>query len=295
MAKVQDNFQKSIGFFSHHGIKTGTTRIRCCNAVEHLKHLNINSKVNFIYRSFPKKSHTIIILHRPFMNNHVFYFIKYIKMLNIPIVYDIDDLLFDEIFQKKINKEKSKDYIKIIKECDFVTVSTNFLKNKISIYNSNTFLIKNTISNSFFSGSTKNYISKNIYKDTIVLAYLSGSKSHDADFSVIENTLVSILEKYDFVKLLIVGYLNFNHLIFQKFNNRLEHMAKIEYSDYHNIFKEIDINLVPLELNDFCHAKSELKYIEAGASGIPSVLSHTKTHEEKVESFVNQENPDLAF
>lgn len=292
MIQVQNKFPKKIIFFSQHATTTGTTNIRCCNPIEHFKHLNISSKVEIIYKSFPRKSLNLIILHRVKMNNYVFRFIKYVKMLNIPLVYDIDDLLFDNIYDERINKKESRKYLATIKECDFVTVSTNFLKEKISPHNSNTFLIRNTLSDNFFFESTVNYTSEKKDDGKIVLAYLSGSKSHDADFNVIENTLLNILEKYDFVQLLIVGDLDYNHSMFQKFINRIEHRDKIKYSEYHNVFKEIDINLVPLELNDFCHGKSELKYIEAGASGIPSVLSATKTHEQVI---INEENGFLCY
>lgn len=213
-------------------------------------------------------------------------------MLNIPVIYDIDDLLFDRAYDKRQKKEVSHKYIAVIKECDAVTVSTKFLLEKISDYNSNAYLIRNTISKNFFLQSTAIYNSQRKNNETITLAYLSGSKTHDADFKIIEKILVNILEKFGFVKLLIVGFLNYDHSKFEKFNTRIEHRDKIKYSNYHNIFREIDINLVPLELNDFCHAKSELKYIEAGACGIPSVLTPTKSHEDII---INGENGLLCY
>ena len=147
-------------------------------------------------------------------------------------------------------------------------------------------------SKNFFLQSTAIYNSQRKNNETITLAYLSGSKTHNADFKIIEKILANILEKYGFVKLLIVGPLNYDYSKFEKLNARIEHRDKIKYSNYHNIFKEIDINLVPLEFNDFCHAKSELKYIEAGACGIPSVLTPTKSHEDII---INGENGLLCY
>jgi glycosyltransferase involved in cell wall biosynthesis len=39
----------------------------------------------------------------------------------------------------------------------------------------------------------------------------------------------------------------------------------------------VDINLVPLEDNSFCQAKSELKFFEAGILGIPTVAVYNET------------------
>jgi glycosyltransferase involved in cell wall biosynthesis len=41
--------------------------------------------------------------------------------------------------------------------------------------------------------------------------------------------------------------------------------------------QEVSINLAPLDLSrSFCHAKSEVKYLEAAAIGIPTVASNSK-------------------
>ncbi|MCG8440322.1 MAG: glycosyltransferase family 4 protein, partial [Caulobacterales bacterium] len=114
------------------------------------------------------------------------------------------------------------------------------------------------------------------------LAYLSGSSSHDRNFALMETQLLRLLRECADVKLLLVGPLTVSPE-FRSFGDRFEHRDFIAYDTYADIFAEIDVNLVPLELTaPFCHGKSELKYIEAGACATPSVVSPTATFREVV-------------
>ena len=255
--------------------------------MEYLKFIDVNSRFNLIYSDYPKKSDNYCFIHRTKNDSYFKKFIAYTRAANIPTIYDTDDLLFEYCYDLKkgnLNDLQSDLFLSAMKSCNYVTVSTKFLKEKALKYHSNVFLIRNALSDDFFYQSSKNFeLRKNKSEEFVNLAYLSGSKTHDSDFEQIENVLISILEKYPFTKLLIVGPLKFNKHLFQKFKNRFKHSTKVPYNEYHLIFRKIDINLVPLELNDFCHAKSEIKYIEAAASGIPSLLSPTLTHEDVIE------------
>lgn len=60
---------------------------------------------------------------------------------------------------------------------------------------------------------------------------------------------------------------------------------------------QVDINLVPLELgNSFCEAKSELKFIEAGVVGVPTIASATGTYQyaikNGIDGYVAQNNQE---
>ena len=50
----------------------------------------------------------------------------------------------------------------------------------------------------------------------------------------------------------------------------------------------VDINIAPLEIgNPFCESKSELKFIEAGIVGVPTVAAATQTFREAIEDGVD--------
>lgn len=285
-----------LSILSKHKKSSGTTRIRCLQLIEYLSLIQISSKLNQIYNGIPRKSDDFCMLHRAQCDAYTLDLVAYAKALNIPVIYDTDDLLFEEIYDKRLNNlidKRSQSFRCAMNLCDVITVSTNFLREKALKYHNNVFLIKNALSNDFFKKSTTNFELRSKKKQKhIVLSYLSGSNSHDSDFAQIEDVLVTILETYKFLKLLIVGPLNYKKQLFEKFNSRFEHKSKVLYDDYHLIFQKIDVNLVPLELSDFNHAKSELKYIEAGASGIPSVLSPSITHKEVI---VNGKNGFLCY
>jgi len=121
----------------------------------------------------------------------------------------------------------------------------------------------------------------------VTIAYLSGSKTHDKDFELVEPSLLKVLKEFTNTILLIVGPVKVS-AEFNKFDKRFIKKEFISYDKFQDIFTTIDINLVPLDIkSNFCQSKSELKFIEAGAYAIPSIVSATIPHKELITHAVN--------
>ena len=57
----------------------------------------------------------------------------------------------------------------------------------------------------------------------------------------------------------------------------------MRYEEFQAVFEQIDINVVPLQQKDsFAQARSNLKYIEAGAWGIPTIASPASAYREAI-------------
>lgn len=280
----------SVGFYSKHLIVPyGTTQLRCLQPAEYLKSRGYEVKTGTIYRNIPKKNE-LLILHRPLDDKYTKAYTAYAKALGIPVLYDTDDLLFDahafkylvEIGKKRENT--AEQYRTQLEACDHVIVATSYLAKEASKYNHNVKVIRNALSFQYIKKSSLIASEKNIVSDkkNVTIAYLSGSRSHDRDFQIVEGVLHKLLQEYQNVKVLVVGPLIISESFIQ-YGERFEHREFIPYQEFAGLFKEIDINIVPLDItNQFNHAKSELKYIEAGACMVPSVVSATETHVEVI-------------
>lgn len=265
---------------------SGTTQLRCVQPAQVMQRAGYSVTVQNLYDATPVAGR-FIVLHRISMNNYVKHFITCARAREITLIYDTDDLVFDPegmTYLSKGTKAASyrdgwKPYAEVMRLCDAVTVSTEFLAKRARLINLNTYVVLNALSDDYLQlASTVDAHRRSASHDSVTLAYLSGSNSHDADFATIEETLIEILHKYPFARLLLVGPLKVPET-FVKFGDRIIRQGFVPYSKFPTLFQDIDINLIPLETDQaFCHAKSELKFIEAGACGVVSVASPTDPH-----------------
>jgi len=272
----------------------GTTQLRCLQPAEYLVSLGHRVKVGRLYRSIPGKGE-INILHRAVLDQYTERFILYAQMLGNPVVYDTDDLIFNNDVANYLSnigegryQFEPEGYLKAIQACDAVTVSTTYLANRVKKFHPQVYLLRNALSRSYIEQAQKVVTQKKECSSSMVtIAYLSGSNTHSKDFRLVESALLALLKDFSDCKVLLVGPLAYSD-DFYAFGARFEHRDFIPYKEYVSIFNEIDINLVPLEVNEaVCQGKSELKYIEAGACAVPSVASPTDTFSEVIENGVN--------
>jgi glycosyltransferase involved in cell wall biosynthesis len=140
-----------------------------------------------------------------------------------------------------------------------------------------TFINRNVLNSEIIKISTN--LPKNVEKDdTINIGYFSGSKTHDGDFSLVKKVLLKILAKYDNARIITAGYINLDKE-FEKFKERIIVLPFVNWRELPLNIQKADINIVPLRDCIFNHAKSELKYLEAGILKIPTIASATTPYE----------------
>ena len=109
------------------------------------------------------------------------------------------------------------------------------------------------------------------------LGYMSGTATHQRDFAVAVPALCRILEEQAAVRLRVVGALDLREFpALAAFGDRVAQRPLVSWEALQAEIAAVDVCLAPLEVgNPFCEAKSELKWIEAGAAGVPTVASAT--------------------
>jgi glycosyltransferase involved in cell wall biosynthesis len=113
--------------------------------------------------------------------------------------------------------------------------------------------------------------------DSLRLGYFSGTPSHNNDFASIAPELRQVLLDDRRVGLVVAGYLELPQILNEFLQGgRIEHHPLQNYLNLQALIAGCDVNLIPLIVNDFTGAKSELKYFEASIVGTPSVASRTR-------------------
>jgi glycosyltransferase involved in cell wall biosynthesis len=276
-------------------------RYRVQQKLEQLQSLNY--KFNWIsWRDYNKAKLLIhfchvVIFYRVPAFPEIARTIEYAKSLNKIVFFDIDDLIFDreyypgskEKFKDQLSHQEYKDLVKgvslyheALSLCDFTIASTPALAREMEKVagKGNSFCSRNALDKTilqFLESHSK------FQRDYLSIFYGSGTKTHDADFQIVAPALSQIMEKYSNVRLTIVGYLKLPKEL-EDFIDRIDRVELLnDVNIYWEFLSQADINIAPLEPSLFNDCKSEIKWLEAAAFGVPSIVSPTQTYSEILE------------
>ncbi len=276
---------------------------RCHNQAEELNLHDIKASVvvqdNKELLSFAK-TFKVFIFHRTIFDNRIERFIESIKKQNKTILFETDDLNYEPRhlhktdYYKNIN-ELERRQIKngigseIIND-EYVThcvASTAFLAQKLREKGKQVFVSKNKLSQPEVEDAQKALrLADKSNRNIIKLGYFSGTPGHDRDFATIENVLIELLQEYSNMRLFIAGPLGISEK-FDQVRDKIEQVSFVPMDRHFTNIANIDINLIPLEDDDFCRAKSEIKFIEAGIVSVPTIAFDNQTFKEAIENGVS--------
>lgn len=264
------------------------------------------------------KKFRVFVFHRVFMDERMRKFVDAIKREKKTIIFETDDVTFDfETFRKTngyaaMNSLEKRQYegglgTELLRDpyVQVATTTTNFLAQKLQAFGKEVFVVPNMLSEGDMqtqvtgdkdssdkqtrvTGDKKEHplsqdeLHVTCHLSPVTIAYFSGTRSHDRDFASIAPAVVRVLKTYPNAILVIAGPLKLGN-VFGEVSKRIVHLPFADRKRHFRNIASVDINLAPLEVGDaFCEAKSELKWIEAGAVGVPTVASATRTFREAI-------------
>jgi glycosyltransferase involved in cell wall biosynthesis len=281
-------------------------RYRVQQKLEQLQALEY--EVNWISWRDHNTAHTllhfchIVIFYRVPAFADVVQTIKYAKALKKVVFFEIDDLVFDrdaypdpiESFGGQVSVEEYDGlvrgvelYREALSVCDYAIASTPTLATEMekvtgagtSFFHRNA--LDNTILEFVRSGPPK------LHRDYLSIFYGSGTKTHDADFQVLASAIARIMAKHPHVRLTLIGYLTLPDSL-TPYLERIDRVGLLSNLDaYWEFLSQADINIAPLKKGLFNDCKSEIKWLEAAALGVPSVVSGTQTYIETLQDGVD--------
>jgi glycosyltransferase involved in cell wall biosynthesis len=241
----------------------------------------------------------IFIFHKTVYSEKIAKVVEKIKAQKKEIIFDTDDLNFDLKYSgqmdylKNAGEAEKAQYVKglgrEILEDEYVkvaTTTTTYLARILEEKGKTVFVVKNRICDAELDLANKLWETGRKAKDDFVyLGYFSGTPSHNKDFAIITDALVVVMRKYANVKLILAGPLEKENGL-NEFADRIITLPLVPRGEHYRNIQKADINLVSLESNPFCEAKSELKFFEAGILGIPTVAIRNETFAGAIEDGV---------
>lgn len=208
-----------------------------------------------------------------------------IREKNIPILYDIDDWRFNKDYKcderQELNLYWGNIYQKILNQVDMILTTTDYLKNGLwkafhkKVYRVNNFM--DTVQYEL-SVALRNQKRQVATEHDFIIGYFGG-KSHYRDLEMIASDIAFFLMRHKDARLRVIGMSDIPSPL-----NREEFKNQIRISTYMDGYKlmeeysKLDINLIPLVMDDFSQARSEIKFFEAAAVGVVSIASPTELY-----------------
>lgn len=267
-------------------------RYRCTNRVEEFEYLGLSAdsvESNQVDYESAWGRYEMFLLHRVQISPQVERFIRRAKALGKPVIFDTDDLVFDQRpdrlspITRYMNPKElriHKDFVyrngRTLELCDAAIVSTECLRDCIlDLFPAKTiYLHRNAASQKFID--LVDVVRAQFVKpksDLVRIAYVSGSKTHKDDFAECVRPLRRLLETYPHVRMMAVGHVEIPAEV-RDLSSQVEAVPPVPWYQVPLHYGVVDINLAPLELNNlFTESKSELKYFEPALLELPTVAS----------------------
>lgn len=243
----------------------------------------------------------LLILHRVPYSPFIGLVIELAHAQGKPVVFETDDLIFapdleahisfmDTLSPGELHRFRS-DLMQLeetFRRCDCALTTTEFLAQAAQQRGKPAYVSRNAPNAEMFDLSAQAWAERQRRLDQddparpIVIAYFSGTGSHNRDFQMIAEPLTGIMSAYPQVWLHIGGHLDLGPA-FEPFWDRIRRTPYVTWRELPHLIAQADINLAPLEQgNPFCQAKSEIKFVEAALVGIPTIASHVEAYEHAI-------------
>ena len=210
----------------------------------------------------------------------------------LPVVYDIDDLIFDpaymtpDFFRFLAGKpaemtttwqEKAMRYREAAEAAHGCWVPTEPLAEHMRRFNRSVTVLPNGLSDHALRAPSTDRFKPARSEKPIIIGYASGTPTHDRDFEEIGDVIAAVLERDIHVHFRVLGHLDGPAVAkLRRFGARFERRPAVDYFALSSELSAFDVSIAPLEAtNPFCQCKSELKFFEAGAVTVPTVASAT--------------------
>lgn len=119
------------------------------------------------------------------------------------------------------------------------------------------------------------------------IGYFSGSPSHINDLAIAGEALRAVLRRHRNVHVRIAGYMSVRDAGLERFADRVDVVPFTDYVNLHRVIGQTEVNIAPLQNNRFTQCKSELKWFDAAVVGIPTLASRTESMVAAVEHGVD--------
>lgn len=118
-----------------------------------------------------------------------------------------------------------------------------------------------------------------------LIGYFSGTSSHQEDFELIQDSIISFLKEHPDAALVLGGRFNLGPELYDLLKSgSLIPLPVVDYITLQYLQASVDVVLAPLVIDNFTNCKSGLKVFEAGLMGTPACASNSFAYAEAIDN-----------
>ena len=212
----------------------------------------------------------------------------------IPLVYDIDDLLFDAgvmaaghvALLDTLPEDRRRAWLddadlhrRALAACDACVTTTGALADAAATVVPRVHVVPNGVdARMVVAADAARAVPRPSALDGLPrVGFAAGTPTHHRDFATIVPVVVRLLARRSDVRLVVVGHLDVAAIPdLAPHAGRIEIRPAVPLAALHGELARFDVNLAPLEAgNPFCEAKSAIRCTAAALVGCPSVVAAT--------------------
>ena len=253
---------------------------------------------------YPKASDYDVIILQMVRGDDWVNLIKKWQSEGIKVLYEVDDFFHgvgriqDHAFKSYFHKKNIKRFVAAMKACDGVICSTEFLANQYKKYNENIHVC-------LVSLDTKRYNIEFAPKNNLTIGWAGGTGHHKAVGPWLE-VISAVMRRNPTVGFTSLG-VDYASAIEPYHPNRTLSIPWVPIENYPYALTNMDLAICPAHDSKYFKSKSDLRFLEASALGIPTIsspitygdhkdrtilASNTEEFETELEDFIYEANYD---
>lgn len=233
--------------------------------------------------------YSVIVLFRLPWSPRVNEVVSAARAAGARVVFDIDDLVFDPDAVRQLPflaaapaivqaqySSASQRLFQTFNACDAFIGATQALARHAKALKKPAHVYPNLLHPQLVAAGRRIHKLRDRLQRFPVISYFSGSSTHDEDFAMVLPAIRRIMASRHDVKLLICGFLTLREEL-ADLSFRVIRVPFVDWRVQPWLIALSRVTIAPLaRIDAFAHAKSALKFFEAGAVGVPAVVSPTE-------------------
>lgn len=229
----------------------------------------------------------VVVLYRVPATVQILEFITDLRSRGVPVVFDVDDLIFEPKLADRTSAlgslspeenalwhEGIRRYRATMQQCDAFFGSTPALVGHAEDAGRPGRVFPNGIGKLLAQASDR-ALARPRRRGPLRLGYLSGTKTHQADWAMVEPAVAKVLGAVPEAELYLVGLIEPTPVL-APYRHRIVLRPFVPWWKLPDVLRDLDVHLAPLVLGDpFNECKSAIKWLEAGLVSTPTVASPT--------------------
>lgn len=241
-----------------------------------------------------------VVLYRVPATVQIEHFVAGVRRLGTPVVFDVDDLIFDPALADEIPALQIlpadeaelwmhgvSRYRTTMEACDVFIGSTPMLcRHAAAVTGLPAFRFANGVGRRLGKLSD-DALRRPRTPGPLRVGYLSGTDTHDHDWQLVEPALAEILRRRQDLEVWLVGRIEATGTL-APFADRIRRWPMQPWTELPALLRDLDVNLAPMVMpSRFNEAKSAIKWMEAALVETPTVASPTEPFREAIAPGVN--------